>query len=53
MLGLYLVLVTLNRGLKYILSKTISIGDIQYHIKCSLSDYYSNRSLNRDVRPDF
>ena len=32
MLGQHLVLVTLHRGLRLVLSKTIRIGDIEYHI---------------------
>ena len=32
MLGWYLVLVTLNRGLQLVLSKTIRVGGIKYPI---------------------
>ena len=34
MLGYHLVLVALDCGLHLVLSKTISIGDIKYHIYC-------------------
>ena len=36
MLGSHLVLVTLNRGLQLLLSKTIRIGDTKYHFRCSV-----------------
>ena len=32
MLGVYLLLVTLYRGLQLVLSKTINIGDTKYQI---------------------
>ena len=32
MLGQHLVLVTLRHGLQLLLSKTIRIGDIEYHV---------------------
>jgi len=53
MLGQHLVLVPLHRALQLILNKTIRIGDTKYHSNHNLSGYYSNRSLNQEVWPDF
>ena len=43
------MLVTLRCGLQLILSKTIRIGDIKYHIYCSSWSWFSNlrKGVNR------
>ena len=44
MLGKDVVLVTLYRGLRSVLSKTIGIGGSKYHIWCSVLTDYTQKS---------
>ena len=46
MLGKYLVLVTLYRGLQLVWSKTIRIGHTKYYTKFSVGDIVPQSTIN-------